>query len=73
MAKKKTLLLRRGKTHLAYITDEEEGLLRRLDAAKGSPEAKFSPEGIPILEGGGRDGDEQDAESERRKRKERTK
>jgi hypothetical protein len=42
---------RRGKTHLAYITDEEEGLLLKRDAEMGSKTRKFSPEGIPILNG----------------------
>ena len=45
----------RGKTSLAYITNEERKLLRRRDAVKGSPNAKSSPQGIPSLRGGGGD------------------
>ena len=50
MANKVTVPVKRGKTKLAYITEEEEGLLARRDAEQGSTERKFSPEGIPILE-----------------------
>ena len=45
----------RGKTSLAYVTNEERKLLRRRDAVKGSPNAKSSPQGIPSLRGGGGD------------------
>jgi|APSaa5957512535_1039671.scaffolds.fasta_scaffold12082_2 hypothetical protein len=47
----------RGKTSLAYVTNEERKLLRRRDAVKGSPNAKTSPQGIARLEadGGGDD------------------
>tara|TARA_R110000765_G_scaffold284185_1_gene381029 strand:- start:207 stop:1274 length:1068 start_codon:yes stop_codon:yes gene_type:complete len=41
----------RGKTSLAYVTNEERKLLRRRDAVKGSPNAKTSPQGIPNLRG----------------------
>lgn len=42
----------RGKSSLAYVTNEERKLLRRRDAVKGSPNAKTSPQGIPNLKGG---------------------
>ena len=40
----------RGKTHLAYITDAEEALLRARDKKKGVKRKEFSPEGIPVLQ-----------------------
>ena len=46
----------RGKTSLAYVTNEERKLLRRRDAVKGSPNAKTSPKGIPSLAGDGPEG-----------------
>ncbi len=42
----------RGKSSLAYVTNEERKLLRRRDAVQGSPNAKTSPQGIPNLKGG---------------------
>ena len=47
-----TAPVKRGKVKLAYITEEEEGLLLRRDEKQGSTTRKYSPEGIPILEGG---------------------
>ena len=49
--------MKRGKTSLAYVTNEERKLLRRRDAVKGSPDAKITPQGLPRLEadGGGAD------------------
>jgi hypothetical protein len=52
MANKVTVPVKRGKAKLAYITEEEEGLLLRRDEEQGSTTRKYSPEGIPILEGG---------------------
>lgn len=45
--------MKRGKTSLAYVTNEERKLLRRRDAVKGSPDSKITPQGLPRLEGGG--------------------
>ena len=60
MANKVTVPVKRGKTKLAYITEEEEGLLVRRDAEQGSTERKFSTEGIPILQGDGDQGNNPD-------------
>ena len=37
-------------SRLAWLTEEEVGLLRRRDARMGSPEHKETPDGIPVLE-----------------------
>ena len=47
-----TAPVKRGKVKLAYITEGEEELLLRRDEKQGSTTRKYSPEGIPILEGG---------------------
>lgn len=47
--------MKRGKSSLAYVTNEERKLLRRRDAVKGSPDAKITPQGLPRLENGGFD------------------
>ena len=47
-----TVPVKRGKVKLAYITEGEEELLLRRDEKQGSTTRKYSPEGIPILEGG---------------------
>jgi len=47
--------MKRGKSSLAYVTNEERKLLRRRDAVKGSPDSKITPQGLPRLEGGGGD------------------
>ena len=63
MAKKKlkNIPRTRGKTHLAYITAAEEALLRARDKKRGAKKAKFSPEGIPVLD----NGDRQEMEEEK--------
>jgi len=60
MAKKKlkNIPRTRGETHLAYITAAEEALLRARDKKKGAKKAKFSPEGIPVLQNGEDRGDQ---------------
>lgn len=45
--------MKRGKSSLAYVTNEERKLLRRRDAVKGSPDSKITPQGLPRLEAGG--------------------
>jgi len=50
MAEKKTLPLKHGRTHLAYITEEEEKILRDLFHSKETdPEVKYF-NGVPVLE-----------------------
>ena len=50
MTEKKTLPLKHGKTHLAYITDEEEKILRDLfHNNEGDPEVKYF-NGVPMLD-----------------------
>ena len=53
MAENKTLPLKHGRTHLAYITEKEEKLLCDLFHSKETdPEVKYF-NGIPVLQDGG--------------------
>jgi hypothetical protein len=61
MAENKTLPLKHGGTHLAYITDEEEKILRDLFHSKETdPEVKYF-NGVPVLEGEQQEMEEQAA------------